>query len=83
MMTSKCLWCIWVLITPLSTIWAREGKESVSLPKRMNFWKNSTGISIIMDINEMGSAMIVVEDNSKQSIGQRSKKDDDRQDPSL
>ena len=36
-----------------------------------------------MDVNEMGSAIIVVEDDSEQSIGQHSKKDDDRQDPSL
>ena len=44
---------------------------------------NSTGISIIKDINKMGSTIIVVEDNGKHSIGQHSKKDDDRQDPSL
>ena len=31
----------------------------------------------------MGSAIIVVEDNGKQGIGQHSKKDDDRKDPSL
>ena len=31
----------------------------------------------------MGSVIIVVEDDSEQSIGQHSKKDDDRQDPSL
>ena len=43
----------------------------------------SSEISILMDTHEMGSAMIVVEDNSEQSIGQHSKKDDDRQDPSL
>ena len=38
---------------------------------------------IIMDINEIESAIIVVEDNGEHSIGQHSKKDDDRQDPSL
>ena len=47
------------------------------------FFFNSTGISIIKDINKMGSTIIVVEDNGKHSIGQHSKKDDDRQDPSL
>ena len=31
----------------------------------------------------MGLAIIVVEDDSEQSIGQQSKKDNDRQNPSL
>ena len=36
-----------------------------------------------MYIDKMGSAILVVEDNGKQSIGQHSKEDYDRQDPSL
>ena len=38
---------------------------------------------IITDMNEMGSAIIIVEDNDKHSIGQHSKEDHERQDPSL
>ena len=45
------------------------------------FFFNSTGIFIITDINEMGSAIIIEEDNGKHSISQHSKKDNDRQDP--
>ena len=37
---------------------------------------------IITDMNEMGSAIIIVEDNGKHSIGQHCKEDHDRQDPS-
>ena len=36
-----------------------------------------------MYIDKMGSAILVVEDNGKQSIGQHSKEDYDRQNPSL
>ena len=39
--------------------------------------------NIIKDINKMGSAIVVVEDNGKQGIGQHSKEDDGRKDPSL
>ena len=56
---------------------------TLTIQKLIFFSFNSTGQSIIMDINGIGSAIIVVEDNGKDSIGQHSKKDDDRQDPSL
>ena len=36
-----------------------------------------------MDINIMGSAIIVEEDNCEHSVGHNSKKDHKRQDPSL
>ena len=36
-----------------------------------------------MNMNKMGSAIIVVEDNCEHSIGHNSKKDDERQNPSL
>ena len=37
----------------------------------------------MIDNDEMGSVVIVVEDDGKQSISQHSNEDDDRQDPSL